>query len=75
MREFIDEARLGYDFVLLDAPSYPVMSDALILAAMADWVLNVVRPQHTTRRLAAENARWLSAGATPYAFVLNDVCA
>jgi tyrosine-protein kinase Etk/Wzc len=73
MRNFITDARGCYDFVLVDAPSYPVVSDALVLASMADCILSVVRPQHTSKKQASENIRRLWVGGVVYGLVLNDV--
>jgi Mrp family chromosome partitioning ATPase len=73
MREFIADARLSYAWVIIDAPSYSGLSDALMLSATADCVLTVLRPQHTPKRLAAENVRRLAAIPAHYALVLNDV--
>jgi len=73
MRDFVAEARRTYDFVIFDAPSYPAFSDALVLSSLADCVLSVVRPRHTSKRLAAENARRLSGGAGQFGIVINAV--
>jgi tyrosine-protein kinase Etk/Wzc len=73
MRDFIAEARTTYDFVLLDSPSFPGLSDALVLASLADCVLSVIRLEHTHRKPAAENVQRLSASAGTYGLILNDV--
>jgi tyrosine-protein kinase Etk/Wzc len=73
MLVFLTEARTVYDFVLLDTPSYPLVSDALILASSADCVLSVLRLEHTPRRLAAEHILKLSSQAATYALVLNGL--
>ena len=71
MRDFIGEARTTYDFVLLDAPSYPGLSDALVLASLSDCVLSVIRLEHTHKRLAAENVQRLSSAVSMYGLILN----
>jgi len=72
MIRFLAEARANYDFVLLDTPSYPLVSDALVLTDTADCVLSVLRMEHTPRKLAAEHVFKLSSRAEAYALVLND---
>jgi tyrosine-protein kinase Etk/Wzc len=73
MVEFVEEVRSAYDFVLLEAPSYPAVSDTLVLAEMADCVVAVVRLEHTPRTLAEENVRGLSTVVENYGVVLNDM--
>jgi hypothetical protein len=73
MHALLDYARLSYDFIVLDGPSFPLVSDALLLAQAADRVLSVLRLQHTPRRLAAEHMERLAAAATSYGVVVNCV--
>ena len=72
MLELLSEARAAYDFVLLDAPSAPLVSDALVLAAHADCVLSVLRLQHTPRRLTEEHLERLSALTESLGVIIND---
>ena len=73
MSTLLDEARKRCDFVLLDAPTFPAVSDALVLAELVDVVTSVVRPGHTHRKAAAEHVQALQASAPLYSVVLNDV--
>jgi Mrp family chromosome partitioning ATPase len=73
MVEFLDEVRNVYDFVLLEAPSYPAVSDTLVLAELADCVVAIVRLEHTPRSLAEANVRGLSSVVENYGVVLNDM--
>jgi Mrp family chromosome partitioning ATPase len=74
MGELLENAKERCDFVLLDAPSFPRVSDALVLAGLVDTVLSVVRLAKTPRKAAVEHVRALSAaGAAQQALVLNDV--
>jgi tyrosine-protein kinase Etk/Wzc len=72
MTEFLSEARERWDFVLIDVPSFPLVSDALSLAPSADAVLTVIRLEATPARLAVEHARRLSAVARGHALIVND---
>ena len=73
MAELVNDARQRCDFVLLDAPSFPAVSDALVLAALVDAVISVVRLGNTPRKLAHEHLRGLAASARYLGVVVNDV--
>lgn len=73
MSSLLDETRKRCDFVLLDAPTFPAVSDALVLATQVDGVMSVLRPGHTERRAATEHLRALQAAAPVHAVLLNDV--
>jgi tyrosine-protein kinase Etk/Wzc len=73
MRRLLSEARAAYDFVLLDAPSVPLVSDALVLAPLADCVLSVLRPCHTARELTLEHIEHLCSLEKSHGVLINDV--
>jgi tyrosine-protein kinase Etk/Wzc len=73
MSNLLDEARKRCDFVVLDAPAFPDVSDALVLSTLVDVVVSVVRPGHTQRKAALEHLHALRSSAPVYAAVLNDV--
>ena len=73
MFELLEDAKKRCDFVLLDAPSFPAVSDALVLSELVDTVLSVVRIGHTPRKAAFEHVRALSGARAAQAVVLNDV--
>jgi tyrosine-protein kinase Etk/Wzc len=75
MLDFVSQARLAYDFVLLEAPSYPAVSDTYVLAGLATCVVSVLRLEHTSRALASENVRQLLTTAPAFGVVVNDVVA
>ena len=72
MREFLDEAQVGYDLVLLDSPPVLAVSDVSALAPLADGVIMVVgsgmRPTTVLRRAKAQLE---SVSAHVLAAVLN----
>jgi tyrosine-protein kinase Etk/Wzc len=70
---FLDEAREHYDYVLLDSPSYPLVSDALVLSSAADCVLTIIKLGHTPEVPAIEHIKRLSRASAGYAVVLNGV--
>lgn len=73
MVELCDEARKSCDFILLDGPSFPAASDALVLVNLVDAVLSVVRLGSTPRRFALEHFRGLVSAGRPQLLLLNDV--
>jgi uncharacterized protein involved in exopolysaccharide biosynthesis/Mrp family chromosome partitioning ATPase len=72
---FLVSARSRYDFIVLDAPSYPFVSDPLVLAPLSDFVLSVVRLGSTSRKLAEEHVAGLFTVARGYAVAVNYVAA
>jgi Mrp family chromosome partitioning ATPase len=72
LKRLLAEARLLYDFVVLDAPSVPPASDALSLARYVDRVLTVVRLGTTSRRLLAAHRAALEECAPPIAASVNE---
>jgi tyrosine-protein kinase Etk/Wzc len=69
---FLVNARSHYDYVVLDSPSYPLVSDPLALAPMSDFVLSVLRLGNTPRKLAEEHLRGMFTVARGYAVVVNN---
>jgi tyrosine-protein kinase Etk/Wzc len=69
----IRDARAHFDFVLLDAPSFPASSAAMVLCSLSDCVLSVLRLRSSPRRTVTEHFERLLAVAPYHAVVLNDV--
>lgn len=69
---FLVNVRSHYEFVIVDAPSYPMVSDLLVLAPMTDFVISVVRLGNTPRKLAEEHFGGVIAAARGYAVVINN---
>jgi Mrp family chromosome partitioning ATPase len=69
---FLVDARSHYDFILLDSPSYPAVSDPLVLAPLSDFVLSVLRLGNTPRRLAEDHLAGIFDVARGYAVVVNN---
>jgi tyrosine-protein kinase Etk/Wzc len=72
MGALFSEARDAFDVVIVDAPSFPLVSDAAVLAPAADCVLSVVRLLHSSRRAAVEHVADLSRFAGLYGVIVND---
>ena len=58
----------AYDYVLIDTPPFPLVSDALLIARQVERVLSVVRLGKTPRGAFAEHVRRLP----PMGLVIND---
>ncbi|HXJ23393.1 MAG TPA: hypothetical protein VMT03_24480 [Polyangia bacterium] len=67
-------ARQNYDFVLVDSPPFPLLSDALILSRYVDGVVSIIRLQNTRRRAAEEHIRrFLANPVLEYGLVVNGI--
>jgi capsular exopolysaccharide synthesis family protein len=72
--QLLDQARQGFDYVLLDSPPTQLVSDPLILAAQGDGVLLVLDLQNTRKESVRHSMRGLeSAGANLLGTVMNNV--
>jgi capsular exopolysaccharide synthesis family protein len=75
-KRFLSEAREAYDWVLVDSPPAASLSDATLLAGLADMVILVVRHNHTDRDVVARTVQQLQrVGANLAGAVLNNVSA
>ena len=72
LNKFLIEARSHYHFIILDSASYPLVSDALALSNLADFVFSVVRLGKTGRSLTEEHLRGISAVSRNHALVVNN---
>jgi Mrp family chromosome partitioning ATPase/uncharacterized protein involved in exopolysaccharide biosynthesis len=73
MSDLLDDARKRCDFVLVVAPTFPAVADALVIAALVDSALTVLRLGCTDRKAASEHLRILGRAVPVHAVVLNDV--
>jgi len=69
---FLERVRLEYDYILLDAPSYPATADPLVLAGQADFALTVIRLGNTTRADAEAHIYGVLSRVRGHALVVND---
>lgn len=74
MREVLDSLSQIYDFIIVDSPPVMVVSDAIVLSAMADGVILVSDSGKTPKQDArAAVLRLRQANARIFGFVLNKV--
>ena len=73
LRELLEAMSSHFDLVVIDTPPVLAAADSLIVAAMADAVVFVVRAGRTDRDMAADAVAQLTAvGAQVIGAVLND---
>ena len=76
MHQLLEEARQGYDVIVIDAPPLLPVTDAALLAVQADGAVVVVRQGKTTRdQFATSMQRLRAVGARPLGITLNMVAA
>jgi len=74
MSEFLAWARKHYDFIVLDTPPVSVVTDASVLAPLADGAILVVRADTTPRRAISHAGEAIEAAKGKVVGVLlNDV--
>lgn len=72
LRRFLNQARKDCDYIILDSPSFPLVSDALVMAQASDITLSVIRLNHTPRKLTVEHISRISGSSNTYSLVVND---
>ncbi len=74
IRELIEYLRSKYDWVLIDAPPVTSVTDPVIIAALVDAILFVVRYNFVDKRIAKNSLATLSKiNANVMGAVLNDL--
>ncbi len=72
IRPFLNDLRRDLDYIIIDTASFPLVSDALIVAPAADATISVIRPGNTPRKLAVEHVRQMCASSNVYGILVND---
>lgn len=73
-REFIDEVRKSFDYVLFDCPPLTAIDDTFALVGSADGILFIVRSGQTSMRFAKTAIAALRQHSAPLlGFVLNGI--
>jgi uncharacterized protein involved in exopolysaccharide biosynthesis len=78
--ERLDETAFGlvmqvlgreFDYVVLDSPPLPIVSDGLVLGGFADLILSVVSVAHTGRRAFAQHNELIETLGRPHGIIIN----
>jgi uncharacterized protein involved in exopolysaccharide biosynthesis/Mrp family chromosome partitioning ATPase len=81
-QELLDEERLKnvfsrlreeFDYVILDSPPLPTVSDGLILGGFADLILSVISVSHTSRRALNIHNELIDTLNRPHGVIINEV--
>jgi Mrp family chromosome partitioning ATPase len=67
------DLRNGADYVIIDSPPLPTVSDGLLLGAFADLVLSVVSVSHTPRRSFNIHNELIETLNCPHGIIINEV--
>jgi len=81
-RELLNEERLqtvvsslreNFDYVIIDSPPLPTVSDGLILGGFADLILSVISISHTSRRSLNIHNELIETLNRPHGIIINEV--
>jgi tyrosine-protein kinase Etk/Wzc len=73
LSEIIEVLRASFDFVIVDCPPLPAVSDSMTLGRLADIILSVVRVENTPRRSFAMHNETLGALDRRHGMIINGV--
>jgi capsular exopolysaccharide synthesis family protein len=74
MKEFLEKASAEYDFIIIDTPPVAIVTDALLLAPLADICLYVVRQNYSSREVVSLiESIYQRKDVKHLGIVLNDV--
>ena len=73
LAEIIGGLRSGFDFVIIDCPPLPAVSDSMALGQQADIILSVVRIENTPRRGFEIHRETLSTLNCRHGMIINGV--
>lgn len=69
--QLLEKWRLDYEFILLDTPPFPMVSDGLMISRLVDRVLSIVRVGKTSRLSFQEHMNAINQTACPNGLVIN----
>ncbi|MBX7126547.1 MAG: CpsD/CapB family tyrosine-protein kinase, partial [Cyclobacteriaceae bacterium] len=74
MKQFLDEARTQFDFILIDSPPLAIVADAFVLSEMVDHMLFIVRQNYTPSGMLKTLDEYYRTGRLKnISIVLNDI--
>ena len=73
LAEIIEDLKREFDFVLLDCPPLPLVSDSMTLGGHADLILSVVELEHTPRLNFIVHNEMLDSLPTRRAMIIDGV--
>ncbi|MBT1704888.1 GumC family protein [Chryseosolibacter indicus] len=74
MTQFVTDAKLQYDFVIIDTPPLAIVTDAFVISQLADHTLFLVRQNYTPKDLLRTAEDFYRSGKLKnISLVLNDI--
>jgi capsular exopolysaccharide synthesis family protein len=74
MKNFVEEARKRYDYIIIDTPPMAIVTDAFVIADMVDHTLFLVRQNYTPKNLLKTTQDFYTSGKMKnISIVLNDI--
>lgn len=67
----IESLQNEFDYLILDSPPLPIVSDGLLLGAFADLILSVINVSHTMRRTFELHKELIETLDKPHALIIN----
>jgi tyrosine-protein kinase Etk/Wzc len=67
----IGQLKQEFDYVILDSPPLPIISDGLALAGLSDMILSVVSVKNTERRTFEYHTELLAGVDCPHGVIIN----
>ena len=71
---FLEEAKLNFDYIIIDTPPMAIVTDALSLSAYADHTIFIVRQNYTPKQLLSSVKEYYESGRlVKISLMLNDI--
>ncbi len=71
--QLLNYLRASYDFVVIDSPPFPLVVDALVISAHADWVLTILRIGNSLREAAGAHLQRFARLDARHGIIINGV--
>jgi Mrp family chromosome partitioning ATPase len=69
----IENLRADYEFLVLDCPPLPTVSDGMTLGVFADLILSVISVSHTPKQTLKTHNELIDALQRPHGIIINEV--
>lgn len=71
LAKIIDKLSTEFDYLILDSPPLPIVSDGLLLGSFADLILSVINVSHTMRRSFELHNELINTLKKPHGLIIN----
>ena len=74
MKEFIERAKIEFDYIIIDTPPVSIVTDALLVSPLTDFYLFVVRQRYSSKNtLGLIEELYRNKRIRNLAIVINDI--